>query len=381
MMTSPLKRYLIGLLILAVGSCIEPYRPPAITAPNSYLVVDGFLNGGPEGTSIKLSRTRNLSEVFSLSPEGKAVIQVESERANILRFTETAAGTYTLNTPLTIGENYRLRIRTAGGKEYLSDYVPLKRTPAIDSVSWTPRNNGVQIEVTSHDPESKTRYYRWDYQDTYELRSAYDYRIEFRNDEFVYRDQNSPETYRCWKSGSSTTINVASSAKLSQDVIFKHPILLVSNNTPQLYIKYSILVKQYALTREAFEYWDNLRKSTEQLGSLFDPQPSQLASNIHAVTDPTEPVVGYLSANTVSEKRIFINRNELPGWRIPSGNEQCTIDTIQGKDTKDYAKGGYAPIGTIEDMPYFPGSPLLMAFRPCVDCRMKGSNVRPSFWQ
>jgi hypothetical protein len=381
MIKSHLKRYLIGLLILAVGSCIEPYRPPAITAPNSYLVVDGFLNGGPEGTQIKLSRTRNLSEVFSLSPESKAVVQVENDRATPLRFTESAAGTYTLNTPLTIGENYRLRIRTAGGKEYLSDFVPLKRTPAIDSVTWKPYNSGIQIDVTSHDPTSQTRYYRWEYQDTYELISAYYYKIEYRNGVFVERDQFSPETYVCWKSSNSSTINVGSSAKLSQDVIFKHPILLISNNTPQLYIKYSILVKQYALTREAFEYWDNLRKNTEQLGSLFDPQPSQMASNIRSTTDPTEPVIGYLSANTVTEKRIFIARNELPTWRIPSGNEQCVLDTIAGVDTKPYADMGWAPIGTIEDAPYFPGSPLIMSYRQCVDCRTRGTNVRPSFWR
>ncbi|MEO5998783.1 MAG: DUF4249 family protein, partial [Chitinophagaceae bacterium] len=33
-------------------------------------------------------------------------------------------------------QKYRLRIKTAAGTEYLSDYVELKKTPAIDSVNW-----------------------------------------------------------------------------------------------------------------------------------------------------------------------------------------------------------------------------------------------------
>ncbi|MEJ7664694.1 MAG: DUF4249 family protein [Hymenobacter sp.] len=54
----------------------------------------------------------------------------------------------------------------------------------------------------------------------------------------------------------------------------------------KLYYLYSILVRQYALTPEEFAYWDKLRKNTENLGTLFDPLPSQLSGNVHRLTMP-----------------------------------------------------------------------------------------------
>jgi hypothetical protein len=74
---------------------------------------------------------------------------------------------------------------------------------------------------------------------------------------------------------------------------------------------YSVIVSQYALTSNQFKYWTELKKNSEQLGTLFDAQPSQLNSNIHCITNPAEPVMGYLSASTVQKKRIFIANSEM----------------------------------------------------------------------
>ena len=46
----------------------------------------------------------------------------------------------------------------------------------------------------------------------------------------------------------------------------------------------------YALTRDQFNYWANLKKTTEYLGTIFDAQPSQLNNNIHCLSNPSEPV-------------------------------------------------------------------------------------------
>jgi hypothetical protein len=42
-------------------------------------------------------------------------------------------------------------------------------------------------------------------------------------------------------------------------------------------------VYQYALTKDQYDYWTELKKNSEQLGTLFDAQPSQLNSNIHSM--------------------------------------------------------------------------------------------------
>ncbi|MFC5411314.1 DUF4249 domain-containing protein [Larkinella bovis] len=378
-----MRKYLSIILIAVIGSCVDPYRPPEISAPNTYLVVDGFLNGAGTST-IRLSRTQNLSEYQKPPVETKATVRVEAEQGGSQNFVDKGDGTYTLTDGgLQFGQKYRLRIRTSAGREYLSDYVVIKKTPKIDSVSWRPLDEGLQFYVTTHDPTNNTKYYRWDYEETWEYYSAFYSHVEYLNKAFRYRQDN---VNHCWRGGKSTGIFVGSSVKLTSDVINQYPLVIVSHSASnRLKVRYSLLVKQYALTDEAYEYWQNLRKNTESLGSLFDPQPFQTIGNIHGVTDPNETVVGYLSGYSVEEKRIFVTVQELPSWRIPTGYESCVEDTLPIRPTREkpsaaeMAEAGMEPIDEILSM-----SGQVIAYRmsseSCVDCRTVGTNVKPSFW-
>src|SRR4030095_9484524 len=84
---------------------------------------------------------------------------------------------------------------------------------------------------------------------------------------------------------------------------------------PKLDIKYSALVRQYPLDAEAYKYWLTVQKNSQSLGGLFDLQPSQITGNIHGVTNPNDPVFGYISASSVQEQRIFISNRSLPDWK------------------------------------------------------------------
>jgi hypothetical protein len=48
--------------------------------------------------------------------------------------------------------------------------------------------------------------------------------------------------------------------QLSADVISNYKLAAIPYNSEKLSIKNSTLVKQYALTREAYEYWETLKK-------------------------------------------------------------------------------------------------------------------------
>ena len=375
-----IKVSLLFVSALLAGSCVDPYRPPAIADPDSYLVVDGFLTGDTGVSTIRLSRTQNLTEIGKPRMETKASVQAEGDNGNLYRFVDENDGTYTLaGGSLQFNQPYRVRIKTANGRDYLSDYVTIKQTPKIDSLSWQPQDQGVQFYVTTHDPANKTRYYRWEYEETWESYSAFISRIEYKAGRFYYRTVN---TNRCWRGAKSTDILVATSAQLTQDVISQFPTLYVSATASnRLKDRYSLLVKQYALTEEAYEYWPNLKKNTEKLGTLFDPQPFQVIGNIHGVTDPNEPVIGYIGGYSVEEKRIFINQLTLPRWPVPTGYENCPpADTIPilGAPLKADNEG-WEPINEIRDR-----SNRIVAYTMapgnCVDCRFAGTNVKPNFW-
>jgi hypothetical protein len=120
---------------------------------------------------------------------------------------------------------------------------------------------------------------------------------------------------------------IASSAKLSSDVIFQAPVTTILSTNEKISVRYSILLRQYALTKEAYEFWENIRKNTEQLGSIFDAQPSQLQGNIHCISNPTEPVIGFVTITNIQRKRIFIDNSQLPLEWYPTYPYYCEADT------------------------------------------------------
>ncbi len=74
-----------------------------------------------------------------------------------------------------------------------------------------------------------------------------------------------------------------------------------------------------------------LKNNTEQLGSIFDAQPSETGGNLHCKTDPTEQVIGFIGCSSQTQKRIFINRYELPDVSVLTGYEVCSIDSVDKK--------------------------------------------------
>ena len=182
---------------------------------------------------------------------------------------------------------------------------------------------------TPHDVTNKTRYYQWNHSETWEFHSAFYSMLKHVDGKFVVRPTEE-EFYVCYKSSKSTSIAVGSSDQLSEDIIYESPLIGISASTSdRLSVRYSVLVKQYALTKKGYDYWQNLKRISENIGGLFDPQPSTLKGNIYSVNDPTEPVLGFLSISDVSEKRLFITRSQY-GKKVYTGYENCVMDTIPG---------------------------------------------------
>ncbi len=98
------------------------------------------------------------------------------------------------------------------------------------------------------------------------------------------------------------------------DLYKKAPLNFVSSETRRLHYRYSLLVRQMALSKKAFWYWDELAKNLQSKGNLFDTQPSLTPSNICNVNDEDELVIGYFSISGATEKRIFVE--DIPDLEV-----------------------------------------------------------------
>ncbi|HLX92204.1 MAG TPA: DUF4249 domain-containing protein [Puia sp.] len=378
----------IFLLLIFIDDlfCRQPYNPPALAGGVHYLVVDGTIISGNDSTIIYLSRTQNVSDstynFFSVAETG-ALVSVIGANGDSYDLNEQSAGKYATNQlNLNNSELYRLKIITSNGSQYLSDDMPVRITPPIDSVSWQSESEGVQIYVNTHDPQNNTRYYRWQYTETWEYHPAdgSEYIYDPQDTTVIERDTNQMVS-TCWQTNQSTDLLLGSSAKLSEDIIYEQPLILIPSESQKLSVEYSILVRQYALDASSFAFWQLLQQSTEQLGSLFDPQPSQLTGNIHNVSNPNEPVLGFISFATLQEQRIFIIRP--PNWvyPIPIGCNLIRVGNTPDSLVLEYGLGGYAPVTGI----IAPSSGAIVAYNSavlsCVDCTLQGgTTTKPSFW-
>ena len=401
---------------IALTTCKTPYTPAPITAVNNYLVVEGLININ-DSTYINLSRTVGVMSASTVKPELKATITIESNTGGSYPLKEVGNGVYSAPSyNLSAANQYRLMIKTSNGSTYASDFEQTKVTPPIDSLITDEEPDGIHFSINTHDPQNATRYYRWDYSEAWQFTSYFDSHATAQGAATSPAAMSPlyigtgiavlPRTndiYHCWGGDASATILLNTTAGLSQDIIQNQPITFVASSSEKLSIRYSINIREYALTQDAYTFWTLLKTNTEQLGSIFDAQPSASIGNIHNVNSPNEIVIGFMSACSVSQKRIYFNYTDLPRSYIadylnntPYNKYTCALDTIPV-----YVPPPYGP--TYPELSYFinsypyavqipvdilaPFNPATLAGSatggqpPCVDCTLRGTNVKPAFWQ
>jgi hypothetical protein len=376
----------LAIMILLFAGCRQQYEPRVDAKNIRLLVVEGFLNSGQGPTMIRLSRTANLKDT-AIRPEPGAQVNVEGDNGSRFTLTGNSNGEYSVpQLILDNNEKYRLHIKTTDGKEYISDFASVKYTPPIDSITWQRENDGLRLYANARDPQNATRYYQWKYEETWEFHSAFYSSLKYVWDtvtskiiNVVFKNSDlSADTaiYQCWNTLNSTSIILGSTEKLTADVVYL-PVQYIEPRSEKLSVLYSLNLRQYAISQEEYLFLQKMKKNTEQVGSIFDAQPSQLSGNIHCLTDPNEIVIGYIGVTQEQVKRIFIYNSQVPGWNYDPGCVQVLIDN----NLDSIAKHGYDLTPTLPAKISFYGIISFYASTlPCVDCTLRGKHQRPSFW-
>lgn len=388
-------KQIIPVILITSLSCVEPYTPPLDQNLTDILVVDGFINFTERTASVKLSRTQFIYDEGPPPTERGANVSIEASTGDSFSLPEVSPGTYTASS-LLLDKSvlYILHIGTQAGTEYMSDGIRILETPPIESLSVGISNggNGLNILIDTKDESGNTRYYSWQYEETYEYHAPFASGFTFENK--IPEVRKAEERIdRCWRTDVSTQINIASTDNLSEDILRRHPLTTISKDSPKISVRYSILVKQRAVSASEYSYLSQLQKTTEELGGLFDTPTIPVVGNVRQVNDANMPVLGYFSASEVMEKRFFVNREDIPAQiLVPRPKFGCITETtclIDGSTA-----GGPESCARLENLSESNilvtavsgglGGPVVaytFTTQECGDCRVRGGTTdRPVFW-
>lgn len=383
------------ILFLFAIACIEPFNPELGEAQD-VLVIEGQVLEGAEVSRIRLSRTAEIGSTEERMVSDAEVI-IRDDQGGEYLLVEDEPGIYQSDSTQLVGTSgvsYQLAVRTAAGESYESSWEIMRGTSGIEQVYFEIEEKedsiagefttGAQLYLDTRDTENKSRYYRWEWEETWEFTVPFP--AYYSWDFTINRPVEIPEEdwgYLCWGNRVSSGILLATTSQLEEDVIDHQPLRFVSLGTNQIFRKYSIQVKQYVLTPEAYSYWNTLEALNENLGTLFDPIPSQIIGNIRNLDNPNAPIIGYFGAYGFAKERYWIEREDLPqGVRVSSGYAECAVDSIT--NSADFVAavlyGSSVYLDSIVgDFGQFAGWITVPDY--CADCKLAGTNVKPDFWQ
>jgi hypothetical protein len=375
------KRYSPAVFLLVL-SCIEPYEPQVGQDSLNILVVDGFVNA--------LSRTQPISELGFSAPETKATVTIDASTGVSYSLVEKELGEYKIK-ELAIDKSafYTLHIKTISGSEYISDTIRIRATPPIDSLGFTISSSGemLNVHVNTHDPERMTRYYGWDFIETYEYLATDSSEFKFINNEAIPRTLEE-SVFACWQTEDPTSISIGTSVRLVDDIIHRKSIIHIPKGSTKLSVRYSVLVKQRALSVLEYTFLDQLRKTTETLGGIFPTAPGSVLGNIYSISDKNEPVLGYFSGAEITEKRFFIEYLDMPEYfRSFRNNIDCEFE-LTCPIFPDPVTGNPLFCVSLDDLPddaiilrILDQNFYLFTSAECGDCRVRGGTTKkPEFW-
>ena len=136
-----------------------------------------------------------------------------------------------------------------------------------------------------------------------------------------------------------------------------------------------IIVYLEALDENAYRYWQNIRENSQGQGTIFSPTPSQMAGNVHCISDPSVPVIGYIGAAGQAIADMYYDNSVESFYKSPPSTPFEIVEI--GPDAfKTYYNRGYAPLDVLPENSMFQWAP-----RRCVDCRMSGGTKdKPAGW-
>ncbi|WP_421877410.1 DUF4249 domain-containing protein [Marinoscillum sp.] len=369
-----MKRFVNILLITLTGlaSCIEQFDPNINEENSSRLVIECLITNEDIPHFATLSRTKSIDLSLGSERVPGAIVTIKDDLNNSFDFIELANGRYMTDTSSftpTIGRSYSLQVELPGGERYESEMQEMLAPEPIneltimhDVITSVSNNSAIESKVAkviTTIPSSETPKYFWhEYEGVFAFETP-----KQGSTECFYEEVSTPPPappLRCFASEEvPSKLNLHTTEELQTGEL-NETTLFTLYPSFKFSIAYNMLVKRYRISKDVYNYFDQIRLQQEFGGSLFDPPPTEIVGNIAKVDNPNEQALGAFVVASTSSKRAVIRPTDFKVVLLPNeAYPDCFPQTL-------------------------PVEPELQPkpFEFCCDCRLypNTSTTRPSFW-
>ena len=385
------------LIFIAIG-CVTEFKANLPSGDQQILIVEGNIM---EDTTVTFQLSTSYSIDSANAPQGifnvdAKITIIGSNGYESAPAISLGKGKYSMDVGA-LDDNVEYGVKIIYKEDtYQSTLSKPLHTPEIDSLSWVQQGESapVGICVSTHDNNTgEPIFFLWDYAEDWEFNATYSTSIFFNPKDSTFYADNSYPYYHCWRHTVSHSYLLGSTETLNENrIINKQFFQLYPGADDRLTVLYAVTMNQKAISKSAYDYYQNKVKLNAEMGGLFTPQPSDVDGNISCISNPLNRAIGYIEVtkNTV-HKRIFIY-----SWQIksPVMDYNCVLNSfddlkVQAQipptmdDKSAYVflyKLGYRPA---LDPALAPG-PLIpdqWSTVICTDCTQNaGSKNKPDFW-
>ncbi|WP_165614847.1 DUF4249 domain-containing protein [Flagellimonas flava] len=381
--------------MLICYGCIEPFNA-VFEDFQSALVIEGTITNELKLHQIVLTRTYEF-EADGPSPETTANVRIIAGDGTTFSFEHVGDGVYVPSEAFAaqFGVDYQLEVDTQDGKSYASEVVQLTSSTSIDDIRAERIINddgqdGMGIFIDSFDPTGSSVNYRYEFIETYRVIAPEWFSDSLIGDPEggcgVIRIPNRTDARICYPTDFSNALILTSTANLNEDRVSNFMVRFVNRNNYIISHRYSILVRQFVESNDAYTFFETLNEFSGSESLLSQTQPGFLQGNIFSKDDEDEKVLGFFNASSVSEKRLFFNYDDFyPGERLPPYVEDCKpssppIASTGGCIIRPILEAGIGVYAGDNPEPRVGQGPYFIVSRVCGDCSVLGPEEQPDFW-
>lgn len=346
-------KYMLYFGMVFIHSCVDPISFETDSA-ESQLVFYGNFSQLNEKHIFNISQTSVFGKLAT--PVSGAIIVIMDDQGNCADYQETDLGKYELDAgkiPGIPGRSYHIEITLANGKSYFSAPQIMPEPIDVDNIYFEIvdrqilSSSGVLVDKTLIDIFIDTPLLdnsgvfsrlRWTVEEVYSFVDLMCGPFDFAETcYFIDRVDESEVLLFKNESGAQDYLrgfNVRSRLLVPLD---------------EFTARHYFIVRQFTISKEAFDYWSRIDVVANQSGSLFDVQPAKVGGNIIEKDKMQALVLGYFEVNGQSVVRTFITPNEIKPH----------------------------PVFTCKDISFF-----LDHQQECCHCNLKDGNQieRPVYW-